>query len=116
MAADLAFAFRNHLADKSEATRKGTFTYGVRNWFRFLEAHARSGWQAESIAEVVTSTLNAVIACASAHVVRIRHRATPIGSVDLQRPMVPQPRRLSHPIAAVSDVPGDALRDERCAH
>ena len=43
MAAELAFAFRNHLADKSEATRRGTFTGGVRNWFRFLDEHARSG-------------------------------------------------------------------------
>jgi hypothetical protein len=61
MAAELAFAFRNHLADKSEATRKGTFTYGVRQWFRFLEAHARSGCQVESMAEVDTSTLNSFI-------------------------------------------------------
>jgi hypothetical protein len=61
MAAELAFAFQNHLADKSEATRRGTFTYGVRNWFRFLDAHAR-GFAAASMVDVDTSTLNAFIA------------------------------------------------------
>jgi hypothetical protein len=62
MAAELAFAFRNHLADKSEATRSGTFAYGVRQWFRFLDAHARSGCAVTSMAEVDTNTLNAFIA------------------------------------------------------
>ena len=62
MAAELAFAFRNHLANKSEVTRTGSFTCGVRNWFRFLDAHARSGLVPTSMAEVDTSTLNAFIA------------------------------------------------------
>jgi hypothetical protein len=61
MAAELAFAFRNHLADKSTATRRVTFVHGVRNWFRFLDAHARSGPTAASMADVDTSTLNAFI-------------------------------------------------------
>ena len=60
MAAELAFAFRNHLADKSAATRRVTFVHGVRNWFRF-DAHARSGPTAASMADVDTSMLNAFI-------------------------------------------------------
>jgi len=60
MAAELAFAFRNHLADKSEAARRGTFNSGVRQWFRFLDAHAHS--IATSMSEVDTSTLNDFIA------------------------------------------------------
>jgi hypothetical protein len=59
MAAELAFAFRNQLADKSEATRSVTFAYGVRNWFRFLDAHSRSDSAATSMHDVDTSTLNA---------------------------------------------------------
>jgi hypothetical protein len=62
MAAELAFAFRNHLADKSEETRGVTFRRGVRNWFRFLDTHARSGAAAASMTEVDTNTLNAFIA------------------------------------------------------
>jgi hypothetical protein len=61
MAAELAFAFRNQLADKSAPTRRITFVYGVRNWFRFLDAHSRSGFAAASMADVDTSTLNAFI-------------------------------------------------------
>jgi hypothetical protein len=48
IAAELAFAFRNHLAEKSEATRSGTFKC-LRQWFRFLDAHARSGDAAASM-------------------------------------------------------------------
>jgi hypothetical protein len=62
MAAELAFAFRNHLTDKSKATRSGTFNCGVRNWFRFLDVHARTGAAPVSMAEVDTNTLNAFIA------------------------------------------------------
>jgi hypothetical protein len=62
MAAELAFAFRNHLTDKSKATRSGTFNRGVRNWFRFLDVHARSGAAPVSMAEVDANTLNAFIA------------------------------------------------------
>jgi hypothetical protein len=62
MAAEVAFAFRNHLTDKSQATRKQTFTRGVRLWFRFLDARAPSGAPATSMAEVDTSTANAFIA------------------------------------------------------
>jgi hypothetical protein len=61
MATELAFAFRNHLADKSEATRRYTFTSGVRNWFRFLDEHVRSGSEVASMADVDTNTLNAFI-------------------------------------------------------
>ena len=50
MAAELAFAFRNHLADKSEATRSGTFKC-LHRWFRFLDAHARSSDAVASMAE-----------------------------------------------------------------
>jgi hypothetical protein len=62
MAAELASAFRNHLTDKSKATRSGTFNRGVHNWFRFLDVHARSGATPVSMAEVDTNTLNAFIA------------------------------------------------------
>jgi hypothetical protein len=62
MAAELAFAFRNHLTDKSSATRSGTFNPGVRNWFRFLDEHVRSDPQVESMAEVDTNIVNAFIA------------------------------------------------------
>jgi hypothetical protein len=62
MAAELAFAFRNHLTDKSAATRRGIFNHGVRNWFRFLDAHARSSPAATTMAEVDTNTVNAFIA------------------------------------------------------
>jgi hypothetical protein len=62
MAAELAFAFRNHLADKSQATRKQTFTRGVRLWFHFLDARVPSGAAAASMAEVDTSTVSAFIA------------------------------------------------------
>ena len=61
MATELAFAFRNHLANKSEATRSSTFTNGVRHWFRFLDAHARSGAKAASMSDVDKNTLNAFI-------------------------------------------------------
>jgi hypothetical protein len=61
MAAELAFAFRNQLADKSAPTRRITFVYGVRNWFRFLDAHARSGFVAASMADVDNGILNAFI-------------------------------------------------------
>jgi hypothetical protein len=61
MAAELAFAFRNHLIDKSEATRSNTFYHGVRSWFRFLDAHSRWGLAAASMAEVDASLLNAFI-------------------------------------------------------
>jgi hypothetical protein len=61
MAAELAFAFRNQLADKSAATRRVTFVYGVRNWLRFLDAHARSGAGAASMSDVETGILNAFI-------------------------------------------------------
>src|SRR5215831_12975898 len=61
MAAELAFAFRNQLADKSAPTRRITFVYGVRNWFRFLDAHARSGFAAASMADVDNGILNAFI-------------------------------------------------------
>jgi hypothetical protein len=63
MAAELAFAFRNHVADKSQATRKQTFTRGVRLWFHFLDARVPSGpTAASSMAEVDTSMVNAFIA------------------------------------------------------
>jgi hypothetical protein len=62
MAAELAFAFRNHLTDKSKATRSGTFNRGVRNWFRFLDVHARSGAAPVSMANVDINILNAFIA------------------------------------------------------
>src|SRR5215472_6400427 len=62
MAAELAFAFRNHLTDKSETTRTSMFNRGVRDWFRFLDSHAPAGVAAASMAEVDTSTLNAFIA------------------------------------------------------
>jgi hypothetical protein len=62
MAAELAFAFRNHLADKSEATRSTTFAHGVRHWFRFLDAHAQSDSAATSMVDVDANTLNAFIA------------------------------------------------------
>jgi hypothetical protein len=62
MASELAFAFRNHLADKSEATRSGTFTYGVRNWFRFLDVHEGSDGAVTSMTKIGSSTLNAFIA------------------------------------------------------
>jgi len=62
MAAELAFAFRNHLTDKSSATRSGTFNRGVRNWFRFLDEHERSDPLVESMVEVDTNIVNAFIA------------------------------------------------------
>jgi len=40
MAAELAFAFRNQLADKSALTRRGTFKC-LRQWFRFLDTMSR---------------------------------------------------------------------------
>jgi len=61
MAAELAFAFRHHLADKSETTRKTTFAHGVRNWFRFLDARDRSCAAPGSMPKVDTDTLNAFI-------------------------------------------------------
>ena len=62
MAAELAFAFRHHQADKAQATRRGTFTHGVRAWFRFLDAEDRSDGAPMSMAEVDVGTLNAYIA------------------------------------------------------
>ena len=62
MAAELAFAFRHHEADKSEATRTSTFTSGVRSWFRFLDEHERSVIALTSMVEIDDGTLNAYIA------------------------------------------------------
>src|SRR5215471_5951535 len=61
MAAELAFAFRNQLADKSEATRSITFASGVRNWFRFLDAHAWARSAPILMDQIDTNTLNAFI-------------------------------------------------------
>ena len=61
MAAELAFAFRNHLADKSKTTRNETFTRGMRRWFQFLDAHVPPRATA-SMAEVDTNTVHAFIA------------------------------------------------------
>ena len=76
MAAELAFAFRNHLADKSEATRSGTFKC-LRRWFRFLDAHARSGDAVASMAAVDISLINAFIAWLNRRLISkgTRHRA-----------------------------------------
>jgi len=62
MAAELAFAFRHHLVDKSDLTRRATFNCGVRQWFLFLDTYTQSGSQVKSISEVDTNTLNAFIA------------------------------------------------------
>jgi Phage integrase SAM-like domain len=76
MAAELAFAFRNHLAEKSEATRSGTFKC-LRQWFRFLDAQARSGDAAASMVEVDISLINAFIAWLNRRPISkgTRHRA-----------------------------------------
>ena len=62
MAAELALAFRHHHVDKSEATRTGTFTHGVRAWFRFLGEQDQPNDAPASMTEIDTGTLNAFIA------------------------------------------------------
>lgn len=62
MAAEIAFAFRHHLADKSEATRTTVFASSVRAWFRFLDDHDRQACAIVRMADVGTATLHAFIA------------------------------------------------------
>ena len=58
MAAELALAFRQHHADKTQATRAGAYRQ-LRVWFRFLDEHPES---IPRLSAVETSTLQAFIA------------------------------------------------------
>ena len=61
LAAELAFAFRHHLADKSDRTRQ-TFQYNIAWWFRFLDEHDPAREVVRSARDISTATLRAYIA------------------------------------------------------
>ena len=61
LAAELAFAFRHQLADKSDGTRQ-TFQYNLSWWFRFLDEHDPAREVVRSARDIGTATLRAYFA------------------------------------------------------
>lgn len=61
LAAELAFAFRHLLADKSEGTRQ-TFRYNLSWWFRFLDEHDPTRKAVRTSRDIDAATLRAYIA------------------------------------------------------
>jgi len=61
LAAELAFALRHHLADKSNGTRQ-TFQYNLSWWFKFLDEHDPTREVIRSACDVGTATLRAYFA------------------------------------------------------
>lgn len=61
LAAELAFALRHHLADKTDGTRQ-VFRYNLASWFEFLDEHDPAGEAVRSALDIDAELLRAYIA------------------------------------------------------
>lgn len=61
LAAELAFAARHYLADKSDATRRG-FQYSIPWWFKFLDEHDPTREAVQSARDIDTELLRGYVA------------------------------------------------------